>query len=129
MTFNADISLDNDNLVVFTVPYESGWTATVNGKSTDVENIDSGMMAVKCNKGENNIVFKYKTPGLMESTVITIIGIILYIIYLLINRKLCKNNPGKYSPINYGQTLELESDEKIPTNSDIQKFYKENNKQ
>ncbi len=127
--FNADISLDNDNLVVFTVPYESGWTATVNGKSTDVENIDSGMMAVKCNKGENNIVFKYKTPGLMESTVITIIGIILYIIYLLINRKLCKNNPGKYSPINYGQTLELESDEKIPTNSDIQKFYKENNKQ
>lgn len=127
--FKTDISLDNDNLVVFTVPYESGWTATVNGKPTDVENVDSGMMAVKCNKGENNIVFKYKTPGLMESTVITIIGIILYIIYLLINRKLSKNNPGKYSPINYGQTLELESDEKIPTNSDIQKFYKENNKQ
>lgn len=126
--FTADISLDNDNLVIFTVPYESGWTATINGNPTDVENIDSGMMAVKCNKGENNIVFKYKTPGLMESAVITIIGIILYVIYLLINKKMYKNNPNKYKPINNGQKLELEADEKIPTNSDIKNFYEKNNR-
>lgn len=126
--FTANISLDNDNLVVFTVPYESGWTATVNGNSVDVENIDSGMMAVKCNKGENTIVFKYKTPGLTESIFITTIGIIMYIIYMLINRKMYKNNPIKYKPVNYGQKLELEADEKIPTKSDIEKFFKENNK-
>lgn len=125
--FTADISLDSDNLVLFTVPYESGWTATVNGNPTDVENVDSGMMAVKCNKGENNIIFKYKTPGLTESIVITIVGIIIYILYLLINKKMCKNNPMKYNPINCGQKLELEAYEKIPTNSDIENFYKNHN--
>lgn len=125
--FTANISLDNDNLVLFTVPYESGWTATVNGNPTDVENVDSGMMAIKCSKGENNIVFKYKTPGLTESIVITIVGIIVYILYLLINKKMCKNNKMKYNPINYGQKLELEADEKIPTNSDIENFYKKSN--
>ncbi len=124
--FTANISLDNDNLVLFTVPYESGWTATVNGNPTDVENVDSGMMAVKCNKGDNNIVFKYKTPGLTESIFITIIGAIIYAIYMLINKKMYKNNPSKYKPINYGQKLELEADEKIPTNSDIENFYKQN---
>lgn len=123
--FTANISLHNDNLVLFTVPYESDWTATVNNNPVDIENVDSGMMAVKCNKGDNNIVFKYKTPGLTESIFITIIGAIIYIIYMLINKKMYKNNPSKYKPINYGQKLELESDEKTPTNSDIENFYKQ----
>ena len=45
---------------------------------------------------------------------------------MLINKKMYKNNPSKYKPINYGQKLELEVDEKIPTNSDIENFYKQN---
>lgn len=30
--FTADITLERDELVFFSVPYESGWTATVNGQ-------------------------------------------------------------------------------------------------
>ncbi len=33
--FTATISLDSPNLVFFSVPYDEGWTATVNGRPVD----------------------------------------------------------------------------------------------
>ena len=101
--FTADISLEKENLVVFTVPYESGWTATVNGAPAEIENVDSGMMAVKCSKGENKIHFEYKTPGLIESFIIMILGIFLYILYIIVSKKLAKSNPSRFGSKNLNQ--------------------------
>ncbi|MEG1743750.1 MAG: hypothetical protein RR246_06240, partial [Clostridia bacterium] len=51
-----------------------------------------GFMAVECEAGENEIVFKYKTPGLMIGAIITGAGIALFVIYVIINKKK-KNKP------------------------------------
>ncbi|MEG2117700.1 MAG: hypothetical protein RRY76_00695, partial [Clostridia bacterium] len=45
-----------------------------------------------CEAGENEIVFKYKTPGLMIGAIITGAGIALFVIYVIINKKK-KNKP------------------------------------
>ena len=99
--FTANISLEKENLVVFTVPYESGWTATVNDTPAEIENVDSGMMAVKCSKGENEIHFEYKTPGLTESFIIMIFGFFLYVLYIIVSKKLTKSNPERFGPKNF----------------------------
>ncbi|MDE5852656.1 MAG: YfhO family protein, partial [Oscillospiraceae bacterium] len=117
--FTANINLDKDNLVLFTVPYESGWKADINGENVDVELVNNGMMAIHCNKGQNNIKFHYITPGLPIALYITISGILLYLLYMFINFILSKKNPTAYLHIKNGQNLERLEDEKIPTNSSI----------
>lgn len=71
--FDAKITLDKPSIVYFSVPYEeNGWTATVNGKETDVLKVTFGFVAVECQAGENQIVFDYSTPGFMVSSKLTI---------------------------------------------------------
>lgn len=82
--FTATISLENPNLVFFSVPYDEGWTATVNGKPADVEEVDNGFMAVAAEAGDNTIVFHYTTPGLHAGAALTAGGVILFAAYMLI---------------------------------------------
>ncbi len=74
--FSAHIELDEPRIVFFSVPYEeNGWSATVNGKETDVLKVTYGFVAVECQAGENNIVFDYSTPGLFVSSNVSVMGI------------------------------------------------------
>lgn len=89
--FNAEINLDKSKLLFFSVPYDKGWQACVNGKPAEIIKANYGFMAVKCEPGENEITFEYQTPGLKEGMFISIGGIILLIGYLIIFRnKKCK---------------------------------------
>lgn len=81
--FDATITLEKPQLVFFSVPYESGWTAQVNGKPVDVERVSYGFMAVRCEAGANEITFQYRTPGLAVGAVISLFGVSALIVYLI----------------------------------------------
>jgi uncharacterized membrane protein YfhO len=89
--FEAKINLDEDKLLFFSVPYEDGWTATVNGNPVDIDVVNYGFMAIRCPAGENDIQFSYKTAGLYEGRIISVAGLGLFAIYMaagyVINRK------------------------------------------
>ncbi len=96
--FTANINLDSDNVVYFSVPYEEGgWSAKVNGNDTEVLKVTYGFVAVACPKGESEIVFEYNTPGFIKPCKITVdrfefeviggvwislIGLLMFIIYM-----------------------------------------------
>lgn len=84
--FSAEISRDKETLVCFQVPWEDGFTATINGAPASVIPVDHGLMAVACPAGTNQITFTYHTPGLRESTFVCITGVVLYILYLILFR-------------------------------------------
>lgn len=90
--FKSEITLDKPQLVFFSVPYSSGWTAEVNGQKADVEEVSYGFMAVKADAGENIITFKYVTPGLKTGLAVTFSGAVGLIIYLVICRVHKKKN-------------------------------------
>ena len=88
--FTSEISLDKPMMVFFSVPYSEGWTAEVNGKTVDIERVNEGFMAVPADKGDNTIVFRYRTPGLDNGIIISLAGAGLLAAYLIIchiNRK------------------------------------------
>ncbi|MDD5923725.1 MAG: YfhO family protein [Clostridia bacterium] len=88
--FEAQITIDDkrDRLVFFSVPYEDGWSAYVNGDSAEIVKVDIGFMAVRVPKGQtSSIVFKYTTPGLKLGAIVTIISVLLFIVYYLMVRK------------------------------------------
>lgn len=80
--FDAKINLDEDKLLFFSVPYEDGWTATVNGKPVDIDVVNYGFMAIRCPAGECSIRFDYKTAGLSEGKTISLAGLGLFIVYM-----------------------------------------------
>ena len=97
--FESEITLENDSMVFFSVPYNSGWSAEVNGKPVDVEKVSYGFMAVKAEKGDNTIVFRYRAPALTVGMIISISGIVILAIYMIICRK--KNKDDNYNLTHY----------------------------
>lgn len=81
--FSAKISLEKDKMVFFSVPYDEGFSATVNGKSIDIEKVDGGLMAIRCNEGDNDIRFDFELKGLTEGLIISFIGIVLFTGYMI----------------------------------------------
>lgn len=63
--FTATWTSDRSNVVFFSVPYEEGWSATVNGEPVEILKAGIGFMAVRCPAGNDvSIRFTYATPGL-----------------------------------------------------------------
>lgn len=80
--FGGTISLDQARVVVFTVPYDEGFTATVNGVETQVEKVDNGMMAILCPAGDSEIVFSYATPLFREGCIASLAGWVIFAGYM-----------------------------------------------
>ncbi|MBQ4464500.1 MAG: YfhO family protein [Oscillospiraceae bacterium] len=90
--FDADITLERDKMVFFSVPYESGWTAYVNGEPVEIEKVDNGFMAIRCGAGEDHITFRYRLPGLTGGIVLTLAGAVLLALYLALGKSLTRGS-------------------------------------
>lgn len=75
--FSATSHLNNEGVLVFTVPYETGFTAYVDGNMTEISIVDYGFMMIKVPAGEHNIEFVYKLSDLKYGIYLTMAGIIL----------------------------------------------------
>lgn len=81
-TFN--INVEEETLIVLTIPYDEGWEITVNNKEINYENVDNGLTGIKLTKGKNNIEMKYNTPGVKTGIIVSVVSLISLGIYLLI---------------------------------------------
>jgi hypothetical protein len=80
-SFNATVERDKETLVFFSVPYDKGWSATVNGKEVEVEKVNVGFMAVPVGAGKSEIHFTYKTPGLLVGGVVSVSAFAVLLVY------------------------------------------------
>ncbi len=90
--FTYEYNSQKENLVFFSVPYDEGWSATVNGKAVEIEKVNVGFMAVPVEEGENDIAFVYKTPLQVEGIIITVVSLIIFIAYILVFRRIEKHH-------------------------------------
>ena len=79
--FHAEITLKKDNLVFFSVPYDDGFTAYVNGEETDVIRVDEGLMAVLAPAGENTIDFVYQADGYSLASKVSLAALAAFVLY------------------------------------------------
>ena len=92
--FNATITASRDVPVFFSIPYEDGWSAYVNGEKVDIEKVNVGFMAIRVNAGTNvKIEFKYRTPGLFLGMAITVVCVLLFVLYMVLMRTIFKEVP------------------------------------
>jgi hypothetical protein len=81
--FTSTVESSKDTLAIYMIPYDKGWSATVNGTKTEVIPVDHGMMAVLVKEGKNNVEFRYMTPGLRLGLAISTGSILVYLGYVI----------------------------------------------
>ncbi len=83
--FKATVVREKESLVFFSVPFDKGWTAFVNGKEAEIIKANIGFMAVNVGEGVSQIEFKYTTPYLALGIQISIAALGIFAIYLIIS--------------------------------------------
>jgi len=81
--FTAHINTDKDTLVFFPVPYNQGWSATVNGSSAPVEKVDNGLMAIPVRAGDNTLRLEYSARGARAGKIISVVAVLAGLIWMV----------------------------------------------
>lgn len=60
----GEYTAKDDGNLLLSVPYDEGWTATINGAAAELAPAaDKGLSCLSVRKGTNKIVMSYRTPG------------------------------------------------------------------
>ncbi len=78
--FGSTIIADHDKYAFYSVPYDDGWSAKVNGKKVTILKVN-GLMAVPVSKGTNQIEFTYQNIYLLIGAVLSALGWVIYLVY------------------------------------------------
>ncbi len=73
--FTATSDFKDEELVFFSVPWEEGWRAELNGEPVEIDRVNKSFMAICVPAGENEIEFIYETPGLKVGILATAVGL------------------------------------------------------
>ncbi|WP_460023618.1 YfhO family protein [Lactovum odontotermitis] len=72
---------DSDGQLFLTVPYDKGWSATLDGKPVELLRAQSGFMKVDAPSGEHRLVLKFFPNGLKAGMAAFAGGILLFAAY------------------------------------------------
>lgn len=79
------VSNPNECTLFTSIPYSSGWDIYVNGVSQKCNILLDGFIGVDLEPGYNEIQMVYTQPGLKEGILLSSIGLIIIIVYLVRN--------------------------------------------
>ena len=100
--FTAVTDFDKERFVVFSVPYDSGWSGSVSVQGgeyqpLELEKVNGGFIGVKVPAGVCELKFTYNTPGSTLGIVCTVVGIVLFGGYILLCYVILRRRPRKYA--------------------------------
>lgn len=72
------ITLKEDGLILFSIPYDTGWTAKLDGEEREIFPVAEGLLAIKAEKGEWKIELSYVSPGFKEGLFISMAGTLIF---------------------------------------------------
>lgn len=84
---SGTVNAQKEELMVFSIPYQSGWSAYVDGVKTDVIRANIMYMGVGLTEGEHTIELRYEMPGLRISLVITTVSLLIFAGAMFLRRR------------------------------------------
>lgn len=79
---------EEDQVLLFTIPWDDGWTCYVDGQKTDLVKVLDLFMAVQVSPGKHSFEMKFVPEGLRLGIIISVVALVLMRAYLLVGRKL-----------------------------------------
>jgi uncharacterized membrane protein YfhO len=88
-SIKGTIQVSEKKLLFFSIPYDEGWTITIDGKKLKPKLINIGFMGVIISPGNHKVELSFRPPFLVSGTLIMILSFIFYMLFIL------KNNLGR----------------------------------
>ncbi len=86
-TITMNVELNEVKDLIVTYPYDEGWTCTVNGVPTKIEQYESTFLKIALNPGENEIVLSYVPTGLKLGLVLSVFSVLCSVCWVFITKK------------------------------------------
>lgn len=91
-TIDFTTNYSHKRLVVLSVPYDKGWSLTVNGEEADIIKLDSGFIGMIANEGEQTYHLQYVTPNLSKGIKLSAasfagFGVLTFVIFFVDYKK------------------------------------------
>ncbi|MBD7894456.1 YfhO family protein [Limosilactobacillus sp. Sa3CUN2] len=86
------ITTNKKGILTSSIPYSSGWSASVNGKTVKTVRTNQAFLGIPLPAGTHRVTFNYQLPGFRTGIIISIIGLIwtvlVAILSLIFNKKM-----------------------------------------
>lgn len=86
-TLKGTVSMNEDGLVFFSIPYDKGWKVLVDGKETEVNSLGKAFLCVDVSEGKHEIELEYCPEGFKEGIILTALGWLIFASICLRKRK------------------------------------------
>ncbi|MBQ9543662.1 MAG: YfhO family protein [Clostridia bacterium] len=105
----GSVTAESDGVLYTSIPYEKGWTVTVDGEKAETFAIGGAFVGVKGIKaGTHEVTFDYVPTGFVSGVILSAIGIIVFIAACIVTRK----HPIAYEPVSLPEPLPRKSKKK-----------------
>ena len=92
---SGDIELDEDKILVLSIPYQNGWTATVDSSPVKLERANYMYMALPLEAGAHTVELSFEIPGVKYALVIMPCAVVLFIILCFVTWLIKRRNRRK----------------------------------
>lgn len=86
-TVKANIQSEKEAYLIFQIPFDSGWRATINGKNTEIVKMNGAFLGVKLQKGNNEIKLTYIPRYFKISALLSLISIMVLLIIICLEKR------------------------------------------
>lgn len=84
--FKGTVTAVSDGTMMFSIPYDGGWSVYVDGKKVNTFAIKKSLLGISLSAGQHTIALKYMPVNLINGCIITLLCIIILIAVYLFNR-------------------------------------------
>ena len=92
-TITGTYSSAQDETMIFTIPYDEGWSAYVDGQQVDIQPWQNALVSVDLKAGDHSLRLVYTPAGLKTGRLLSGLGILCSIFVIYGFKK--KNKAGK----------------------------------
>ncbi len=86
-SIKGTITVSRKKLLFFSIPYDKGWSITIDGKKVETKLINIGFIGVIIPPGVHNIELSFVPPFLVSGTLVMISSFLLYLLLILQNKR------------------------------------------
>ena len=103
-----------DCILYTSIPYDKGWTVTVDGEKVSDDDIivfGGGLLAIKTEKGNHDVEFSFEAQGLKGGLIVSFTTAFILAALIIIERLRAKRNSSRllpvFAPINGGYSEQI----------------------
>ncbi len=83
-TISGTVTADQEQIMTFSVPYHIGWKAYVDGRETEIYNVNTLYSGIKITPGTHTVTLEYTSPGTTAGGIISAVCTLLFLSAVII---------------------------------------------